>query len=519
MAAPSTIALPERYRVEHRIATGGMASVWVAHDEILRRRVAVKVLSPVVGEDDSYRARFAREARAAASLSDCDHVVTIYDVGEHAGRTFIVMEYFGGGTLADRMRGPGLVPHDTALRWLREAATALDCAHDHGIVHRDIKPANLLLDDGDRLAVADFGIAHVADATRQLTVAGTVVGTAAYLSPEQALGEPATSASDRYALAVVAFELLCGERPYRAEHTAAQARQHIEGDVPRITDRAPHLPRAADVVLARGLAKDAGERPATAAELVDELERALREPAPAPTQATQRIARPAARRRAPRAPRAAYGRTPPSEPPPSARRGRRPIVVALVALVALVAAGTILAFTAGGGDEPKRGGAGTPTPRAQRTARAPDTGARTPAVRTQAPTVSTRAPAATAPAATATQPAPATATQPRATTAPAPAPADGRSPIQLNDAGYALSQQGRYTEAVPLLQRAVDAFRAQRRTKELSYAFALYNLAYALARTGRAADAVPLLQERLRVSDNQRGVVRRELRRIQSQTR
>ena len=127
-----------------------------------------------MGEDDSYRERFAREARAAASLSDCDHVVTIYDVGEHAGRTFIVMEYFGGGTLADRMRGPGLVPHDTALRWLREAATALDCAHDHGIVHRDIKPANLLLDDGDRLAVADFGIAHVADATRQLTLAGTV---------------------------------------------------------------------------------------------------------------------------------------------------------------------------------------------------------------------------------------------------------------------------------------------------------------------------------------------------------
>ena len=146
MAAPSTIALPERYRVEHRIATGGMASVWVAEDEVLRRRVAVKVLTPVMGEDDWSRERFAREARAAASLSDCDHVVTIYDVGEHAGRTFIVMEYFVGGTLADRMRGPGLVPHHTALRWLGEAATALDCAHDHGIVHRDIKPANLLLD-------------------------------------------------------------------------------------------------------------------------------------------------------------------------------------------------------------------------------------------------------------------------------------------------------------------------------------------------------------------------------------
>ena len=439
MAAPSTIALPERYRVEHRIATGGMASVWVAEDEVLRRRVAVKVLSPVMGEDDSSRERFAREARAAASLSDCDHVVTIYDVGEHAGRTFIVMEYFVGGTLADRMRGPGLVPHHTALRWLGEAATALDCAHDHGIVHRDIKPANLLLDDGDRLAVADFGIAHVADATRQLTVAGTVLGTAAYLSPEQALGEPATSASDRYALAVVAFELLCGERPYQAEHAAAQARQHIEAEVPRVTDRAARLPPAVDVVLARGLAKDAGERPATAGQLVAELERALREPAPAPTQATQRIVRPTARRQVPRAPRAGDGRTPASAARPRESRGRRPILVALVALAALVAAGTVLAFTAGGGDEPERGAAGTTTPRAQRTATARDTGARTSAVTTRAP------------AATATQPAPATEAPSAATTAPPSAPADGRSPIELNDAGYALSRQGRYTEAVPLL--------------------------------------------------------------------
>src|SRR5215217_5380341 len=403
MAATSTIALPERYRVEHRIATGGMASVWAAYDEVLRRRVAVKVLSPVMGEDESYRVRFGREARAAASLSDCDHVVTIYDVGEHAGRTFIVMEYFVGGTLADRMREPGLVPHDTALRWLREAATALDCAHDHGVVHRDIKPANLLLDDGDRLAVADFGIAHVADATRQLTVAGTVLGTAAYLSPEQALAEPATPASDRYALAVVAFELLSGERPYRAEHPTAQARQHIEAPIPRVTDHAPHLPRATDAVFARGLAKDPAERPASAGELVDDLERALREEPEPATQVTQRLTRPAAA--------------------PPARRGRGPLVVAgVVALAALIAAAVVLAL--GGGDEPQRRTAGTTTTttttRTQRTATAP----------------------------------------PSTSQAPAPAPADGRSPSQLNDAGFALNQQQRYAEAVPLLQRSVEGYRA-----------------------------------------------------------
>ncbi|MEA2177492.1 MAG: eukaryotic-like serine/threonine-protein kinase [Solirubrobacteraceae bacterium] len=455
MAAPSTIALPERYRVERRIATGGMASVWAAHDEVLRRRVAVKVLSPALGEDETYHARFAREARAAARLSDCPHVVTIYDIGEYDGRTFIVMEHFAGGTVAARMQQP--VARDTALRWLRETAAALDCAHGHGIVHRDVKPANLLLDDTDRLAVADFGIAHVADATRQLTAVGMVVGTAAYLSPEQALGEPTTSASDRYALAVLAFELLCGERPYRAEHPAAHARQIVEAPVPRITDRAPHLPRATDDALARGLAKDPAERPATAAELVDDLERALREPTTETTRVTQRIAQPPA---------------------------RRLLVPALLALVALLAAGTVVVLTARDGEEPTGAAAATTTTRAQRTAT-------TPPARTQAPAATTPAPA------------------------PAPAPADGRSPTQLNDEGFALMQQERYAEAVPLLQRAVEGFRAQGRTSELAYAYALYNLAVALARTGNDTAAIPLLEERLRVSNNQRGVVRRELRRIQ----
>ncbi len=428
-----------------------MASVWAAHDEVLRRRVAVKVLSAELGADESDRARFAREARAAARISDCSHVVTIYDVGEHAGRAFIVMEHFGGGTVADRVREPGLVNRDTALRWLREAATALDCAHGHGIVHRDVKPANLLLDDSGRLAVADFGIARVTDATRQLTAVGTIVGTAAYLSPEQALGEPVTAASDTYALAVVAFELLCGERPYRGEHAAAQARQHIEAPVPRITERATHLPRSADAVLARGMAKDPAQRPATAVQLVDELERALREPTDDTAQMTQPLARPTA-----------------------VPRSRRAFPV-LLAVVAVVAAGIVIALGLGGGDEPSRQTAGTTTTRVQRTATTPPTGS---------------------------QPA-------------APAPADDRSPTQLNDAGFALIGQGRYSEAVPLLQRSVAGFQAQGRTGELGFAYALYNLGYALARTGHEAEAVPILQERLRVSDNQRGVVRRELRRIQ----
>src|SRR4051812_42417702 len=301
---PGPIGLPERYRVPRRIAGGGMATVYACEDQVLRRLVAVKVLAPHLAADPSYRERFQREARAVARVSDHPHVVTIYDIGEHDGTAFITMEHFPGGTVADRLRSGRPIPEPSVLRWLDEAADALDHAHRAGIVHRDVKPANLLLDANGRLAVGDFGIASMATDSG-MTATGTVLGTAAYLSPEQALGEPATAASDRYALAVVAFELLCGERPYQAEHTAAQARQHIEAEVPRITDRAPRLPPAVDVVLARGLAKDAAERPATAGQLVAELERALREPAPAPTQATQatqRIVRPTARRRAPRAP-------------------------------------------------------------------------------------------------------------------------------------------------------------------------------------------------------------------------
>src|SRR3954452_20348411 len=236
-ATPASISLPDRYRVVRHLANGGMASVWEAHDELLDRDVAGQGLASHLGEGDRAGKRFQREARAAAGLSSHPYVVTIYDVGEHANRVFMVMEIMRGGSLADRLRSGRDIPHQTALRWLREAAAALDTAHDAGVVHRDIKPANLLLDERERLAVADFGIARVAWED-QLTATGQVLGTAAYLSPEQALGEPATAASDRYALAVVAYELLTGGRPFEAEHFAAQARAHLEDPVPPASSRA-----------------------------------------------------------------------------------------------------------------------------------------------------------------------------------------------------------------------------------------------------------------------------------------
>src|SRR5215213_4495023 len=216
------ISLPDRYRVVRHLANGGMASVWEAHDELLDRSVAVKVLATHLSEDDRARKRFEREARAAAGLSSHPNVVTIYDVGEHDDRVFMVMELMRGGSVADGLRSGREIPQATVLDWLHEAAAALDAAHEANIVHRDIKPANLLLDERDRLAIADFGIARIAQED-QLTQTGQVLGTASYISPEQAVGEAATAASDRYSFAVVAYELLAGSRPFSGEHFAAQA--------------------------------------------------------------------------------------------------------------------------------------------------------------------------------------------------------------------------------------------------------------------------------------------------------
>ena len=317
-----------------------MAGVWEAHDELLGRPVAVKVLASHLSEDDRARKRFQREARAAAGLSSHPHVVTIYDVGEHEGRVFMVMQLMRGGTVAERLRDGRTLADDTALRWLREAAGALDAAHDAGIVHRDIKPGNLLLDDRDRLAIADFGIALLA-LEDQLTATGQVLGTASYISPEQAVGEPANAASDRYALAVVAFELLTGTRPFQAEHFAAQARAHVEDQPPLATERDASLPAGVDDVLDRGLAKDPSERWPSARAMVEELDRAMGGSRP-PTEPTRPIAAPPAGR-----------------PPERAGSGALPWLLAgLAALIVLAVAGAVLLS---GGDEEPRSSQPTPT--------------------------------------------------------------------------------------------------------------------------------------------------------------
>ncbi|MGL6278357.1 MAG: serine/threonine-protein kinase, partial [Gaiella sp.] len=267
-------ALPPRFDSAELIARGGMAEVYRARDTALERLVAVKVLARPLADDAEVRRRFVREAQIAATLSGSRHVVTVYDVGETpSGPPFIVMELLEGGTLADRLqRGP--VPPAQALDWLEQAARGLDAAHARGIVHRDVKPGNLMLTAEGEVQVTDFGIARAPDTT--LTLTGTVFGTSGYMAPEQARGEPATAASDRYALAVVAFELLAGRRPFVGETPASEAWAHATRVPPAASSLNDALPTPVDEVLAHGLAKDPEARPGSCRALVDALRNAFR---------------------------------------------------------------------------------------------------------------------------------------------------------------------------------------------------------------------------------------------------
>ena len=404
----------------------------------------------------------------------------------------MVMEHFSGGTVSDRLRSGREIPRALALRWLREAAEALDCAHRHDVVHRDVKPANLLIDERGRLAVGDFGIATVATEA-SLTQTGQVLGTAAYISPEQARGQAATDASDRYALAVVAFELLTGRRPFAADHPAAQARAHVEDSVPSASATGQRLPADVDGVLRAGMAKDPAQRPASAVDFLDSLEEALDgeiAPAGPPTAVTARVA-PAAR--------------PPATPRPPhdalAPRRRRP---------APSAAGRGWPRSPRWRSWPAPPSPSPPGPAARATERG-TTGKR---ASTAAHSTSSQATKpktqATQPATTTQAPAQTQTTQP-ATTAPPAAAAKSDDPVALNDQGFALIGQGKPTDAVAPLQRSVEAFRAQGRKGDIGYAYALYNLGNALRLSGRPAEAIPFLEERLQVSDYKHGIVKKEL--------
>jgi eukaryotic-like serine/threonine-protein kinase len=328
--------LPDRYADPRVIGRGGMGEIFLARDNELGRKVVVKVLDARFADHGDFRRRFRREALTAAKLSGEPHIVTIYDVGDANGRPFIVMEYLSGGSLADRARSAPISPAE-AVDWLRQAGEALDAAHARGVVHRDIKPANLLFSERGELVVADFGIARAIDDTAGMTLAGTVMGTAGYLAPEQARGQPAGPASDRYGLAVVAYELLTGGRPFERGSETAEAAAHIHEPVPPASERGVGLPRAVDGVLERALAKDPGARYPSCAAFVAALDAALGAERTAPTRALPAFV--------------------PEEPAPPPRSPSRPrsawlLPLLVLGLLAALAAGGTAAYFATQGSDP-----------------------------------------------------------------------------------------------------------------------------------------------------------------------
>ncbi len=344
-----------RYRLDGRIATGGMGEVWRGTDTVLGRRIAVKLLKTEYADDATFRSRFETEARHAAALHH-PGIAGVYDVGESSPgdgsvhpRPFLVMELVDGQPLSALIAGGRDLDPAAVRDLLSQVGDALGAAHEAGIVHRDVKPANLIVTPAGKIKVTDFGIARAADGVG-ITRTGAVMGTPQYLSPEQAEGRPATAASDVYALGVVAFEMLAGRRPFEADSPVATALAHVREPIP---DLPATVPDDLTAVVRRSLAKNPAERYANGAAFAV----ALRDPAtellrptpavvPPPDSATQVL--PAQSDPDP---------TPVAAPvAPRADTGKKqvwPVVLAVVLLLALI--GVLAAIALSGGDDESAG--------------------------------------------------------------------------------------------------------------------------------------------------------------------
>jgi eukaryotic-like serine/threonine-protein kinase len=263
-----------RYQIIRKLGSGGMANVYLAEDQELGRRVAIKILDDRHARDDQFIERFRREAQHAAGLSQ-PNIVSVYDRGEAEGTYYIAMEYVEGRTLKELLVARGPSPIGIAIDYTRQILSALRFAHRNGIVHRDIKPHNVIVDGEGRVKVMDFGIAR-AGAASQMTEAGSIIGTAQYLSPEQARGAPVDQTSDLYSTGIVLYELLTGTVPFTGETPVEIAMKHLsQVPAPPSTHR-QEIPRDLDYVVLRALAKDPADRYHSAEEMDSDLERIAR---------------------------------------------------------------------------------------------------------------------------------------------------------------------------------------------------------------------------------------------------
>jgi serine/threonine-protein kinase len=376
VSTPTEVA--SRYRLERRLGAGGMSTVFLGMDAVLERRVAIKLLAEHLAEDDTFVARFRREALAAARLQH-PNVVQVYDSGRDAdsGRHYIVMEYVNGPSCADLLRDQDTLPIEECVAHLRDACRGLDYAHRAGVVHRDVKPGNLLVvEESGVVKLADFGIAIAAEQSR-VTQLGSVLGTAAYLSPEQARGEDAGPASDIYSLGVCGYQFLTGRLPFEYSSLTELALKQQEAEIDPILDLRPEVPIELDRAVRACLARDAAARYGSALEAAEALEAGLQGEV---TEATQMLSADttraldgdggdatipltASRTKATRAQRTGeVARRPPpprrtGAPPPARTGGGRPArgrrgLGRLLAVFGVIVAGVIAAFViaSSGGD-------------------------------------------------------------------------------------------------------------------------------------------------------------------------
>jgi eukaryotic-like serine/threonine-protein kinase len=335
--------IADRYELEELVGEGGMSSVYRAHDTVLERSVAIKVLHEHYSSDPEYVERFRREARAIARLAH-PNVVTVIDRGEWDDRQFIVFEHVAGENLKSVVERVGAMPVRRAVVLGIQIARALAYAHELEIVHRDVKPHNVLLDPGGAAKVTDFGIARTLDVDEALTQTGTVMGTGQYLSPEQANGGRGDERSDQYSLGVVMYELLAGEVPYSGGNLMAIAMRHVNDPVPSVREHRPEVSPRLDSVVATAMAKSPEDRFPSMQAMVTALEACLAElPEAAHGRGGQEDTGVMAPRPGPSAP-------PPTQPiapaPPRPReRRRRPggprLLVALLGVAGILAAGLI----------------------------------------------------------------------------------------------------------------------------------------------------------------------------------